>query len=321
MIRALKRYILWALCLGLFAWMLLQANPRQLWQNLLDWNWILLGCIGVWLIGYLLNAASFRCILRCFSSDEGTKGGASFQGEEGLFALMRLTIGGYALNYITPFGLLGGEPWRIHELRKVMSADRANSSVTYYAMVHVLSHILFWFLALLAWGMLNHSFGLGEYSGWTLVGIIVGILVLLTGVVYFLQHKGWIQNFQVLARVHPRLFLNAIGWELLSRLVNVLEYWLLMRGILSDGLATTYGGAFLVVAFSSLFANILFFSPMQMGTREGGVYLALQWLLPSMVTSELFALSVSICFATRIREIFWIVVGLIMIKIKSNILE
>ena len=114
MIRALKRYILWALCLGLFAWMLWQANPRQLWQNLLDWNWILLGCIGVWLVGYLLNAASFRCILRCFSSDEGTKGGVPFHGKGGMYALMRLTIGGYALNYITPFGLLGGEPWRIH---------------------------------------------------------------------------------------------------------------------------------------------------------------------------------------------------------------
>ena len=89
MIRALKRYILWALCLGLFAWMLWQANPRQLWQNLLDWNWILLGCIGVWLVGYLLNAASFRCILRCFSADEGLKDGASFQGKEGMYALMR----------------------------------------------------------------------------------------------------------------------------------------------------------------------------------------------------------------------------------------
>lgn len=318
MIRALKRYILWALCLGLFAWMLWQANPRQLWQNLLDWNWILLGCIGVWLVGYLLNAASFRCILRCFASDEGTKGGASFQGKEGLYALMRLTIGGYALNYITPFGLLGGEPWRIHELRKVMPSDKANSSVTYYAMVHVLSHIVFWMLALVVWSCLDDSYIIREYSVGTLASVVAGILLLLLVAVFFLQRKGWIQSFRVLVRVHPRLFGSAIGLELLSRLVNVLEYWLLMQGILPDGMASTYGGAFLVVAFSSLFANLLFFSPMQMGTREGGVYLALQWLLPSMLASELFGIAVSICFATRIRELFWILVGLLMIYYKSK---
>jgi hypothetical protein len=104
-------------------------------------------------------------------------------------------------------------------------------------------------------------------------------------------------------------------------LVNVLEYWLLMQGILPDGMASTYGGAFLVVAFSSLFANLLFFSPMQMGTREGGVYLALQWLLPSILASELFGIAVSICFATRIRELFWILVGLLMIYYKSKKIE
>lgn len=318
MIRALKRYILWALCLGLFAWMLWQANPRQLWQNLLDWNWIILGCIGVWLVGYLLNAASFRCILRCFASDEGTKGGASFQGEDGLYALMRLTIGGYALNYITPFGLLGGEPWRIHELRKVMPSDKANSSVTYYAMVHVLSHIVFWMLALAVWSCMDDSYIIREYSVGTLASVVAGILLLLLVAVFFLQRKGWIQSFRVLVRVHPRLFGSAIGLELSSRLVNVLEYWLLMQGILPEGMASTYGGAFLVVAFSSLFANLLFFSPMQMGTREGGVYLALQWLLPSMLASELFGIAVSICFATRIREFFWILVGLLMIYYKSK---
>ena len=298
--------------------MLWQANPRQLWQNLLDWNWIILGCICVWLVGYLLNAASFRCILRCFSSDEGLKGGASFQGKEGLYALMRLTIGGYALNYITPFGLLGGEPWRIHELRKVMPSDKANSSVTYYAMVHVLSHIVFWMLALAVWSCLDGSYIIREYSVGTLASVVAGISLLLFVAVFFLQRKGWIQSFRVLVRVHPRLFGSAIGLELLSRLVNVLEYWLLMQGILPDGMATTYGGAFLVVAFSSLFANLLFFSPMQMGTREGGVYLALQWLLPSMLASELFGIAVSICFATRIRELFWILVGLLMIYYKSK---
>ena len=199
-----------------------------------------------------------------------------------------------------------------------MPSDKANSSVTYYAMVHVLSHIVFWMLALAVWSCMDDSYIIREYSVGTLASVVAGILLLLLVAVFFLQRKGWIQSFRVLVRVHPRLFGSAIGLELLSRLVNVLEYWLLMQGILSDGMASTYGGAFLVVAFSSLFANLLFFSPMQMGTREGGVYLALQWLLPSMLASELFGMAVSICFATRIRELFWILVGLLMIYYKSK---
>ena len=73
-----------------------------------------------------------------------------------------------------------------------------------------------------------------------------------------------------------------------------------------------YADALLVVAFCSLFANILFFSPMQIGTREGGILLALQYLL----TGHLLPVALTISFATRIREFFWIAVGLAIMKRK-----
>ena len=73
-----------------------------------------------------------------------------------------------------------------------------------------------------------------------------------------------------------------------------------------------YFEALLVVAFSSLLANILFFSPMQVGTREGGILLALQYLL----SGHLLPVALTLSFATRIREFFWIAVGLAIMKRK-----
>ena len=116
-------------------------------------------------------------------------------------------------------------------------------------------------------------------------------------------------------------FAKALGLELLSRLVNVTEYWLIMQAL--GFTAFSYGDALLVVAFSSLLANLLFFSPLQMGTREGGILLALQYLVPSVALSlpsgtTLLAVAVALSFATRLRELIWIAIGLAMMRMKGT---
>ena len=63
----------------------------------------------------------------------------------------------------------------------------------------------------------------------------------------------------------------------------------------------------------SLFTNILFFSPMQIGTREGGFALALKTLsLPA-------GLGIYVSLVTRVRELFWIGVGILLMKVKTRI--
>ena len=66
--------------------------------------------------------------------------------------------------------------------------------------------------------------------------------------------------------------------------------------------------AIIVSTGTSLFANILFFSPMQLGTKEGGLILALKSL--GMEAAN----GVYIGLAMRISELFWIIVGVVMIK-------
>ena len=99
----------------------------------------------------------------------------------------------------------------------------------------------------------------------------------------------------------------ALSLEYLARLINCCEIMLIIYAL---GHHASYIDALIILALSSLFANIMFFSPMQLGTREGGLFLAFKTvgLVPS--------LSVSVSLITRIRELFWIMIGILIMKIK-----
>ena len=68
-------------------------------------------------------------------------------------------------------------------------------------------------------------------------------------------------------------------------------------------------------AFSSLFSNLIFFSPMQLGAREGGLALAVDGL---HLTG---ALGVYTGLITRIRELVWIAIGILLIKVGNKDLK
>ena len=81
-----------------------------------DWNRVkeVLSDAGIWFpvivllwgLIYLMNACSFGLII-----NDGTHNRVPFG------KVFQLTVSGYALNYVTPLGLMGGEPYRILELQ------------------------------------------------------------------------------------------------------------------------------------------------------------------------------------------------------------
>ena len=93
--------------------------------------------------------------------------------------------------------------------------------------------------------------------------------------------------------------------EYAARVISCLEYWLLI-GMLVPGF--TFWDSILVMAFSSLFSNLIFFSPMQMGGFEGGMALAAGGVqVPS-------AYGLYTALVARLRQIVWTVIGIIMMK-------
>ena len=93
-------------------------------------------------------------------------------------------------------------------------------------------------------------------------------------------------------------------------MVNALEYYFIL---LSLGVQLTFWDAVLVLAFSSLVGNILFFLPMQLGAREGGLSLIVKLLGLSAPGIGIFT-----SLYTRIRELFWIFVGVSLVKIGNK---
>lgn len=298
-------------------------------DNIRTMGWNLIWLLVIWLGVYILNALSWSCIIR---DGETRSNGLTFG------RILKYTISGYAINYATPMGLAGGEPYRIMELRPYLGTEKATSSVILYAMMHVVSHFIFWVSS----AVLIVCFI--PVAGWVMAVMLSIVAACLILIYFFFRgyRKGLVVKFfRILERIpyvrryvyrmspesRERLliideqikqlhakrllsFYGSLGLECLSRYVSCLEILFIIQIL---GGEISYVQSVIVVALSSLFANILFFSPMQLGTREGGYYLALKVLsLPA-------GLGISVSLITRIREVFWITVGILIIKVRTKV--
>ena len=137
----------------------------ELWQHLCHAGYWLIPIIGIWIVVYAVNAWSWWCIIE---GNVGSKPPVSFA------TIYRLTITGYALNYATPVGGLGGEPYRIMELSKYIDNQHATSSVILYAMMHFFGHFIFWFVSIFIYLALV---AVGDMPLTTAVATVLGIII------------------------------------------------------------------------------------------------------------------------------------------------
>lgn len=104
-------------------------------------------------------------------------------------------------------------------------------------------------------------------------------------------------------------FYASTFFEFVARVIGCLEiYFIALALKASIGLFDS----FVISSGSSLFANLIFFSPMQLGAREGGFILALK----SIGLNG--GMGIFMSLVTRIRELVWIFIGLILMKTKSK---
>lgn len=298
----------------------------DLWLNLKRAGGYLPLILLLWLVIYVLNTCSWYVIIR---SDGQTR-----------FSFMRLykiTVSGFALNYVTPVGLMGGEPYRIMELTPYVGVERATSSVVLYVMTHIFSHFCLWMSAVILYLCL---YPVGWAMGLVLAfatlfcvllgglfvrgyrrGMAAAVIRLGTMIPYLKRHALRLaevhrdkievidQQIALLHRQKKRHFYTALFSEYLARVVSCLEVWLILNILTTN---VSFWDCILIVAFSSLLANLLFFMPMQIGGREGGFALAVEGL------SLAGAYGVYTALITRVREIVWILIGLALMKIGNK---
>ena len=313
----------------------------ELWDHICRAGYWLIPIVGVWIVIYAINAWSWWCIIDSVKDPDEH---VSF------LRVFRLTIAGYALNYSTPVGGLGGEPYRIIELSKNMSNDHAASSVILYAMMHIFAHFWFWFISIFIYLALVF---VGDLPMTPVVAVLLSTIFVLFCLAFIVFAKGykhglakkgirwagkipglknWSARFNErhaetlekidaqIASLHKhnkRSFYASLVLEYFSRVVQSSEFFfmLLLFGIDCgggwSGLALTYLHSILILALTSFMANIIGFLPMQLGVQEGGIVIssAALGLKPAVGIFESI-----IC---RVREIIWIVIGLVLMKMKG----
>ena len=299
---------------------------EELWQNLRKAGIWFPAVILLWVFIYYLNAWAWFIIIR-----DGKHAKVPF------WKVYKLTVSGFALNYATPVGLMGGEPYRIMELTPYVGASKATSSVILYVMMHIFSHFCFWLFSAVLYVLVEPmNWGMG------IVLAIVGAACLLA--IYFfmkgyrngmavrtlriLGHvpfvKKWARRFAVekkeslervdaqIAELHKQrktTFYASLGMEFAARIVGCLEVYFILNILTTD---VSFLACILIMAFTSLFANLFFFSPMQLGAREGGFALATGGLaIPS-------AFGIYTGLITRVRELIWIVIGVLLMKVGNG---
>jgi len=313
-----------------------EVSFAELWNDITKAGYWLAAILLLWGLLYAMNAVSWRVILL-----------GSGDCPVSYWRLLKLTITGFALNYATPVGLLGGEPYKIMELTPHVGAQRATSSVVLFAMMHIFSHFWYWVTAIIVY-IAFAAFGLLPMD--TLMAVLLGLMSLfcIAGVYFFIRGykngmvvriirfvsripglKGWGSRFAKeheedlkkidtqISQLHSqnkRSFFLSFALEYVGRMCQSFEImFMLLLFDVHGNPAILFVYSFLILAFTSLFANLLFFFPLQLGGREGGFAMSTAQM---GMTNEIGLFISIIC---RVREIFWTAIGLMLMKVGNTI--
>ena len=281
---------------------------------------LLLGLLALWALVYAVHARAFRTVMGEAADDMSH------------LALYRLCLYGFASNNVTPAGIFGGEPYRILELKKYMSTEKAASSTMSFTLMYVIGHMLLWLTGILiyfVWGCPGETY---------ITVILIAAAVILSAVlIYFfaVPHSTLISPIvRVLSKLplvgkkvkafaekneasfadvdrsyaefhtDKKKLLKVTLLEYGARFLESLEYFMIFRYL---GCGIHLDGGILIYTLASLVGNLLFMVPMQAGTREGGMAVALKILGISSATGIMGGL------IYRIRDLLCTTVGILLI--------
>lgn len=329
-----KKYRILFFLIGIagIALLLFQTNPNEEdWHDLISPQLplLLLALLFLWAVIYFLHTTSYRLIIGPESKQISR------------LQLYRICVAGFALNEVTPLGMVGGEPYRIMELKRYLGMEKATSTTLTFSVLYIIGHVLLWLTGILLYLLSGCP---GEPF---MTGILLFIMFLLLAICcafFNIKNTGlilpalrWLgKAFFLKKPIHSLLekkesqiecidsgyvsfrkvsnrFTKAVLCEYASRLLEGVEYFLIFRYL---GEPISIIGGILILSMASLIGNLLFMVPMQVGAREGGMAIAIGWIGIEPATGMMGGLMY------RMRYVACILIGLICILIdreKENI--
>ena len=204
-------------------------------------------------------------------------------------------------------------------------------------MTHIFSHFWFWFVSIILYVATQPvNVFMGMLLTATMAFCLLGLWFFIIGyrkglanrAMNLLRHlpfiKKWAQPFldkhreqldtidRQIAALHsqsPGRFVVAVLLELVCRILSAFEVYFILL-VINPGIS--YVQCILIIAFTTLFANMLFFMPLQLVGREGGFLMSTTRLGVSASGGIFVALIV------RIRELVWTGIGLLLIKFDKS---
>jgi uncharacterized protein (TIRG00374 family) len=318
------RLVLFAVGLALAALIVSQVGLATLVMHLRAAGWLLLPIAVVWALVYTCDACAWYTILGPEAS------------RPGFLRTWAINVTSFTLNYIIPSGGMGGEGYRAYTLTPWLGQRRAVSVVVQFRLMHSLAHMLFVLVALIPGLFLLPRtvpgvlvfFMTGMFGGmvaWFLhrrhqEGILeagLDLLLAIPGVRRLARRleprratlRAMDEQITTLYHEHPGRFWAALGIEFGGRCVMSLELALIFWGL---GLGIRIPEAFLASALVTTVINLFFFLPLELGAREGGLYLVFA-LLGLGAEHGVFAAVV-----TRLRELVWAGIGLSLLWLQGE---
>ncbi len=308
---------------ALFVFLINQFGIDNLLTNIKKTGWWTIPITGVWAFVYLLNAWAWTLVIKSFKHKIAFKD------------IFSISLSGFAINYITPVVNLGGEPYKIFALKEHLGLNSSVSSVALYSMLEFLSSFLFWFIAIILAVIslpltTELQIVLGASFLFTLLGVwffysrhIKGIFNSLVNLITKLPYTAKLTEKLNMKKTSLKIidnqiidlytkqrttFYASLSLEVIARIVASVEFIFILKAI---GIEITLEDAIYINAFSSLMLNLFFFIPMGLGIREGSLFLIMGGL---NITA---AIGVYIGLINRVREFFWILIGLLLIQLRK----
>lgn len=294
-----------------------RSDPVQLVADIKQAGWAVPAIVSVYGLVYVLNTIAWRLTM---IEDPKLSFGRAYN----------INVAAFAINYLTPFASIGGEPYKIVAASQWMGARNATASALNFRLVHMQAHALIFLTGVvLAFIWLPRT-----AVGLPILILMAAVLVAINALLFALHREGIVERlFDLLGRLpllrrlarklepkraalvevdrqlidfhreHTARYYGSLAAEYAARVFSMLEFYIIARAM---GTPVGFGTAFLIGGFSSLMVNIFFFMPFNVGSKEGGLYV----IFAALGLSP--RLGVAAAVLSRLRELSWIAIGLLL---------